>query len=184
LNLPFREEWVASQSRIARIQADNLDRSIAQLGGATILDALERAHAEYGHALGITEGSGADPSPPISLRELVSAFQTALRAYVVRVVATVEPDDEVSEQLAAYLLKPLVDWRRGRSASSEDDEVADEESSEGASEEAEDASHDSPEAGSDDEGADEPDGEAPSEEMGPNDSMRLYADGVTAPLTS
>ncbi len=110
LTLPYKEQWAESDTRLLRIAGQKHDAEIESLGGKVFLDELRAAHAEYGEALGITKPPE-KPAAETNLRDALTAFRNALRAYVVRVSAQVEEDDAESIALASALLEPLVNWQ-------------------------------------------------------------------------
>src|SRR5262249_29603983 len=113
--LPYKLQWAASDVRLTQLKRDELDLVIRELGGGPLLQALYRAHAAYGEALGITETSVREPTT--SIRRAYEEVLDAMRAYVVTVVSTSRKGDPASQDQAERLLKPLSDWptRRGRS---------------------------------------------------------------------
>ncbi|WP_437323320.1 hypothetical protein [Sorangium sp. So ce381] len=107
-------QWSESELRIQRIHKNGLDARIEALGGKRFLAALEAAHAAYGKALGVTAPAAAAAAPP-SVREALDAFTEALRAYVIKVMGSVEPDEPETQELADKLLAPLASWSVGPS---------------------------------------------------------------------
>jgi hypothetical protein len=107
LTLPFKIEWAESELRIVRLSTQKYDATIESLGGKVFLDELLAAHAAYGEALCIKK-TPEKPAAEANLRDALTAFRNALRAYVLRVSAQVEDDDMESGDLADALLAPLV----------------------------------------------------------------------------
>ncbi|WP_437893544.1 hypothetical protein [Sorangium sp. So ce124] len=114
LQLTYVLQWSESELRIQRIHKNGLDARIEALGGKRFLAALEAAHAAYGKALGVTAPAAAAAAPP-SVREALDAFTEALRAYVIKVMGSVEPDEPETQELADKLLAPLASWSVGPS---------------------------------------------------------------------
>lgn len=117
--LPYKLEWSQVEARIVRIDARGLDTKIRQLGGAPFLTQLRKAHKEYGEALGIT-GVLAVEEPAAGVRDAYDNFLIALRNYVLKVAAHVEPDEPETGELAAILLAPLHAWRIATAGSARD----------------------------------------------------------------
>ena len=107
--LPFRTEWVESQTRLGLIEREALAPRIAALGGQAILEAVRRAHDDFGRALGLTEAAVMVASA--SMREERDALIDILRRYVLQVTAHADPDDPDSMTLADQLLLPLMTWK-------------------------------------------------------------------------
>ncbi len=109
IRAPFRVEWTHLDRRIKAIRNQHLDRSLAALGGGPFLKHLHETFAAYGAAIGVT----AVPPAPAELPQLRPEYLKlidALRAYVLKVSAHVEPDDPDSQKLAAALLRPLTEF--------------------------------------------------------------------------
>jgi hypothetical protein len=112
VRLPFKLEWAEIEARLVRIEASGLDAKFQLLGGAAFLTQLREAHKEYGEALGIT-GTLPVAAPTAGVRDAYDSFMIALRSYVLKVAAHVEPDQPETGELAAILLAPLQEWRVG-----------------------------------------------------------------------
>lgn len=119
--LPFRDQWVESQSRLAVIEKDALDAVITGLGGRSILDAVRRAHDDFGRALGFTDPSDEPPSS-VLVREGRDELKATMRRYVLQVTAHADPDDPASGELADMLLLPIKTWKTRAPAPAETDE--------------------------------------------------------------
>ncbi|WP_437972824.1 hypothetical protein WMF11_27445 [Sorangium sp. So ce295] len=115
LQLTYVLEWSESELRIQRIRKSGLDARIEALGGKRFLSALEAAHAAYGKALGVTAPAATAAAAPPSVRDALAAFTEALRAYVIKVMGSVEPDEPETQELADKLLAPLASWSVGSS---------------------------------------------------------------------
>ena len=108
LQLSYKNQWQASKSRLD-ILAEEVNRQLlAGLGGTLFGVRLVEAHQRYGEVLGITNSTGQERAPEV--REKLNALLLALRDYVLKVQATVEPEDAGTQAQAEALLKPLVDW--------------------------------------------------------------------------
>lgn len=119
IQIHYKLEWAEVEARLVRIEARGLDAKIRQLGGAPFLTQLRQAHKEYGEALGIT-GVLTPQEPASGVRDAYDTFILALRNYVLKVAAHVEPDEPETEELAAILLAPLQAWRLGTTGSARD----------------------------------------------------------------
>jgi hypothetical protein len=100
----YKVQWIESQARLEIIDAQGLDQHFAALGGIEILEALRRAHARYGQVLGITS---ADPRNVGAAGERLAALGGEMSRYVLQVLASVDPDDPASQDMADRLLEPL-----------------------------------------------------------------------------
>jgi hypothetical protein len=107
--IPYRLEWAESNNRLTLIKEKKLDAVFDKLGGAPILDSLRKAHKAYGDALNITEASDAEESA--SVRDALADLLDALRAYVVKVSATVDRKKPKTAKLADKLLAPIMTWQ-------------------------------------------------------------------------
>lgn len=116
IQLRFRVQWFESQNRIDIIDELGLERHFELLGGRIYLDTLREAQQEYGDALGITDRN--EPVDLPSVRDALEVFRSALRRYVVRVFAHVEPRQPATQKLADELLAPLKQWRSAPSSPS------------------------------------------------------------------
>ncbi|WP_441285633.1 hypothetical protein ACSRUE_24050 [Sorangium sp. KYC3313] len=115
LQLTYVLEWSESELRVQRIRKSGLDARIEALGGKRFLSALEAAHIAYGKALGVTAPAATAAAAPPSVRDALAAFTEALRAYVIKVMGSVEPDEPETQELADRLLAPLASWSVGSS---------------------------------------------------------------------
>src|SRR5262249_38465090 len=91
--LPFRVEWAERPNRFKMIEERGLGEQIEKMGGGTVPAQLRQAHAHYGEVLSITART---PDPGISMRDARGAVMKALRFFVVRVTASVGPQDPAS----------------------------------------------------------------------------------------
>jgi hypothetical protein len=108
--LPFRDQWVQSQARLGLIEKESLASMFAALGGQAILDAVRRAHDEFGRVLGFTNPTVAAPST-VLIGESRDDLKAAMRRYVLQVTAHADPDDPQSQLLADTLLMPIKLWK-------------------------------------------------------------------------
>jgi hypothetical protein len=120
--MPFRTEWVESQTRLGLIEREALAVVIADLGGAAILDAVRKAHDDFGRALGLTEASEVSGNSAI-LRQGMDELTACLRRYILQVTAHADPDDPASMTLAEQLLVPLTTWKTRAPAPARNDET-------------------------------------------------------------
>jgi hypothetical protein len=114
ISLPYELEWRESEGRVRRIASETLGERIQKLGGRPFLDALRKAHKEYGDLLGLPRAAGAQKNDDARLREALDAFTAALREYALRVTAHVEMDAPDTAKLARALLTPLMSYRGAR----------------------------------------------------------------------
>jgi hypothetical protein len=120
--LPFRTQWVESQTRLGLIEREALAPRITELGGQTILEAVRRAHDDFGRALGLTEASQVSETSAI-VREGMDEVVASLRRYILQVTAHADPDDPGSMTLADQLLLPLKTWKTRAPAPATNDET-------------------------------------------------------------
>jgi hypothetical protein len=106
LQAPHRVEWSESAARIQRLAEMGRGTVIAQLGGERFLEAVRKAHAAYGDALGITADRPETPAP-VAVRGPRDDFRVAVKRYAAKVMGQVDEDDPVSVKLAETLLAPL-----------------------------------------------------------------------------
>lgn len=119
--LPFRTQWVESQTRLGLVEREALAPRITALGGQALLDAVRRAHDDFGRALGLTEATLLVASA--SLREERDALIDILRRYVLQVTAHADPDDPDSMALADHLLLPVKTWKTHAPATTPTDDL-------------------------------------------------------------
>lgn len=109
LKLPYKVEWSESQTRIDLVDRDGLAPVIAKLAGEQFLPAIRDAHTAYGKALGMDKPLAEAAAVPL-VRGALDAFAAALRAYVLKVLASVDEDDPATQAVADALLAPLAAW--------------------------------------------------------------------------
>lgn len=107
------EQWAQTEARIAAVDTQGLAGDYETLGGAIFLTAMRRVHATYGQVTGITAPLPEAPEEA-ALRPLSDALRRAIKEYVFKVGASVEPDDAESAALAARLLRPYTHWDSGK----------------------------------------------------------------------
>ncbi|HEU4410872.1 MAG TPA: hypothetical protein VFS43_36805 [Polyangiaceae bacterium] len=112
LNLPYREQWGESQTRLDRLGEPAIAERVSALGGEPFVRAIEAAHAEYGAALHVTEPE-ANPTPQVKVREPLDNFWEAVRSYALRVSNYLDENkhDPEAQKLGYALLKPLATWK-------------------------------------------------------------------------
>jgi hypothetical protein len=110
LNYPHIREWTESELRLQRMGKAGLDQRVEALGGGLFLGALRDAHAAYGKVLGMTSPLELPAPASPGVRDALDAFTAALRDYVVKVMAAIEPGDRAGQALAERLLAPLSAW--------------------------------------------------------------------------
>jgi hypothetical protein len=123
--LAFRNQWVESQARLGLIEREGLAALIATLGGQSILDAVRRAHDDFGRALGITEVPD-DPETSAIVRQGMDQLMSSMRRYVLQVTAHAHSGEPGGEALADALLLPIKTWKsRSATPAASDDAPAD-----------------------------------------------------------
>jgi len=120
--LPFRTQWVESQTRLGLIDREALAPRITALGGQAILDSVRRAHDDFGRALGLTQVNQVSETSAI-VREGMDEVVASLRRYILQVTAHADPDDPGSMTLADQLLLPLMTWKTRAPAPAANDET-------------------------------------------------------------
>ncbi|HEU4534299.1 MAG TPA: hypothetical protein VFS00_09285, partial [Polyangiaceae bacterium] len=101
LKLPYVIEHTESERRLDLIEAEGLAGDLRELVGASFVDELGAAHAEYGSALGIT--AALDAPAPTRVADSLREMQGALRSYVLQVLAHAESGDDALEAVRAAL---------------------------------------------------------------------------------
>jgi hypothetical protein len=101
------EERAASATHLRVIDDQKLGKSIASLGGATILQHVRDSHQKYSDTIDGETGS----SESSGVREAYDNLIEAMQMYAVKVMATVERDKPETADRAEALLQPIVDWK-------------------------------------------------------------------------
>ncbi len=109
INLSYREEWTQSETRLNAAAEGGYESAINEMGGGPLLDSLKGAHAVYGDVLGITAAVREEEAPEI--RENLLKLIGAMKEYVVKAVAWIDPEETGSEALCEALLIPLTQWK-------------------------------------------------------------------------
>jgi len=123
LKLPYKLEWSESKVRLDLIERDNLAPAINDLAGKQFLPAILEAHANYGKALGMDKPlPGVEAAPQV--KGALDAFASALRAYVVKVMGSVDDDVPATQALADKLLAPLASWTSSAPKAAKDEAPA------------------------------------------------------------
>ncbi|NUP14139.1 MAG: hypothetical protein HOW73_49530 [Polyangiaceae bacterium] len=107
--LPFKEQWAESQTRLDLIDEHGIEKKLDLLGAKPFVDGIRVAHKNYGDLQGLTKAAAAETAM-LELRTALDAFLGSVRAYVVKVAAIVDEDDKASVDLADTLLQPLREW--------------------------------------------------------------------------
>jgi hypothetical protein len=112
LSLRVEEERTISDAKLNLIAERGYDADIESLGGAAILDFLRSVNTAYGKAIDAL--GAADPSAAVrNIRAPFDDTRASLREYLVAVQGTVKRGKPETLELAAKLLRPLIDWSRG-----------------------------------------------------------------------
>jgi hypothetical protein len=112
VNLPYREQWAESETKLDRLGEPAIAERIRTLGAEPFVENVRAAHATYGVALHLTEPE-ADAAPPVKVREPLDDFWDALRSYVLQIAAYLDDHkgDHEAQRLGYALLKPLASWK-------------------------------------------------------------------------
>jgi hypothetical protein len=105
----YPDQWAQTETRLAAVAIQGLTQDYQTLGGAHFLAALQRVHAKYGQVTGIT-AEGPEAPEEVALKPLANAVRLAIREYIYKVGASVEPDEPATATLAARLLRPYTQW--------------------------------------------------------------------------
>jgi hypothetical protein len=108
--LAFRTQWVESQSRLGLIEKEGLASRIDVLGGRPLLEAVRKAHDDFGRALGITQASD-EPDSSAAVRQGMDQLMSSMRRYVLQVTAHADSGEPDSATLADALLMPIKTWK-------------------------------------------------------------------------
>ena len=110
IQLTYREEWAEADTRMQRLTAQSLEGGFKQLGGEEFLTRLRAVHGAYGKALHITrEDEGDESDGAVSIADAMAVAEGALRDYVLKASALVDPDKAATAKLVARLLKPVTE---------------------------------------------------------------------------
>lgn len=112
VNIRYEREWAVVDSKLKLIGDEKLDAQIATVGAVPALSLLKSVHATYGSVIGTTDVL---PDPP-EVGKTRDALLAALRKYIVRIVAHVEPKQPETQELADALLLPLSEWETAKPA--------------------------------------------------------------------
>jgi hypothetical protein len=126
LTLEYEAEWAESESKLQSIHDGKLAPLIEEIAGPEYLVEVRLTHDLYGKALGMTPGTASAQKPTeIAVAPLRDALRKSLAAYVRKLVATVDDDDQGSIDRVVLALAPIVDARTkaasGKDESDEDD---------------------------------------------------------------
>lgn len=110
IQLPYKLEWAESQVRLDLLDEPGLATDVEAIGGAPFIALVRVKHKAYGDAQGLSKEAPA-ALDTADVRSRLDQFSSALRAYVVKVSATVEDDDDASRALADRLLAPIASWQ-------------------------------------------------------------------------
>ncbi|MFO0648293.1 MAG: hypothetical protein U0326_18785 [Polyangiales bacterium] len=102
-----RAMWTSGQETLDEMKSEGLDAVIASLGGTDVLARVRTVHDEVDVALRMTATPSGDAG--VGIGDSMTAVQTVLREYVLKVHAMVAPEVPGSDALAAQLLAPFND---------------------------------------------------------------------------
>lgn len=114
LKLPYRAQWTTLKTRLDELHAQKLDGELTALAGKVFVDEVRRRFDDYGRVLGLTAAQDAIELPNLSA--LLRDAQQRVSAYVVQVLATIDPDDASTTKIARDALRPLADARENANA--------------------------------------------------------------------
>ncbi|MEZ4302615.1 MAG: hypothetical protein R3B70_47250, partial [Polyangiaceae bacterium] len=109
--LAYPLEWAESQIRIERMATPEVAAALKGLGAKTFVDAIRAKHEAYGKALGMGAAKSVAAAPAV--RPAYDGLLTAMRWYVIKVVASADPSAPESQALVDELLVPLTTWSVG-----------------------------------------------------------------------
>lgn len=112
LNLPYREQWGESQTKLDRLSEPAVAERVRSLGGEAFVRAIGEAHEAYGVALHVTKPK-AEPTNQVNVREPLDGFWDAVRSYVLRVANHLDEhkNDAEAQRLCRALLEPIATWK-------------------------------------------------------------------------
>jgi len=113
----YKSQWQESDSRLTALNTSVYQETLSRLGGMPLLENLRQAQDRYGLTLGITQVKVPENTPAVGEKRVDA--HAALRDYVTKVVAWIDPEEPGSEALADALLAPLVAWESKQSGSSD-----------------------------------------------------------------
>jgi hypothetical protein len=113
--LPYRAEWAEIETRLKAVLQGGYEATFAALAGQPFLDRVTELQKQYGELLHVTQPSSTAERDPV-VRPAYDAALSALREYVVKVVAHAEPDQPATGELTQALLQPLAEWEAGPTA--------------------------------------------------------------------
>ena len=102
------DTWFEAEKRLRLIESNHAT-TIETLGGAAFLEEIRAAHKAHGAVLNMHLEEEAIEPP--RLREAREAALDAIRAYILRVSATVRKIDAESGSVARRLLSPIASYR-------------------------------------------------------------------------
>jgi hypothetical protein len=109
LALSFKEQWEASDVKLALIDKEELAPQLDELCGDPIfLAQLRTAHQVYGDALGLTKAKPEQAEAP-EIAEALRSLRAAIRFYSRRVVALADEQDPASVALVQKALAPILE---------------------------------------------------------------------------
>lgn len=101
LTLPYSHEWAESSQRLALLDDKATDAELRDLVGDDFVDELEKAHAAYGEALGITEAQA--PPYVVRVQEPLRDLQSAVRDYALQLGAAAGDQPDFADAARAAL---------------------------------------------------------------------------------
>jgi hypothetical protein len=108
LSHPYAAEWATSKNLLDTIAQEHLEAELADLIGPVFLPEVQRAHVDYGVALGITE---VQPEPvDTQVLEPLKQLRKAIAGYALAVVV-MGNEDQTVRAAAIKALKPIDDAR-------------------------------------------------------------------------
>jgi hypothetical protein len=110
LKLPYEVAWMEAERRLGLVEQRKLEDEVRQLAGEGFFEKVRETHRSAGSVLHITKPEEIAKSEP-RLTEPLIALRSAVREYVVQVIASGSRRVAGAEALAERLLIPLMNWR-------------------------------------------------------------------------
>jgi hypothetical protein len=124
LNLPYRDQWSESQTKLDRLREPSIAEHVKALGGEPLVGVIAAAHERYGAVLHLTKRK-AEVQAQAKVRGALESLLAAIRSYVLRIANYLDEneDDAEAKELGYALLGPLATWKSsggGRRAQASD----------------------------------------------------------------
>lgn len=108
LTSTYNAQWAEAENRLALISAQQLGPELVSIAGPEFFDELQKSHALYGQALGITQPL---KSPePLNLSSPLRALGKAIVQYAIQIVAMFD-EAESTQAIVRHALRPIDEHR-------------------------------------------------------------------------